>query len=399
MSAVELPIFRHDLDMLTGLPLMPAFLFLVFCVPAIAYYSYGTYAAIAFFAHPTTVDPTFQPAVTILKPICGLDNDSYANFASFCQQDYPQYQIVFGVRDAQDPCIAVVQQIMQDFPTVDIQLVVSDRTLGSNYKVSNLDNAATKAKYDYLVLADSDVRVDPTYLRRILQPMRDDKVGVVTCLYRPITRGWVANFEAVGISTEYLASVLVANQLEGMAFALGPTIVLRREVLEKIGGFAAIADYLADDFQLGYRPTQVGYRVVLSDYVIDHMITTDSFSDLIRRQIRWACCTRVSRFWGYVGLVFTYGTATSLLVLLLSQGSFWAWVGLSLTWAARLLMAWTVGVVKLKDQSAWKFLWLIPLRDLISFVIWCYCFFGNRILWRGRPMGLTQGGKLVPLPH
>ncbi|MEB3336334.1 MAG: bacteriohopanetetrol glucosamine biosynthesis glycosyltransferase HpnI [Leptolyngbyaceae bacterium] len=377
--------------------IFPYFLFLLLCVPAIGYYCYGIYAAIAFFSRPTPIDPDFYPPVTILKPICGLDNDTYENFASFCQQDYPEYEIIFGVRDSQDPCIEVVQAIMRDFPTVAIQLVVRDRVIGSNLKVSNLFNAVAKAKYDLLVLADSDVRVDPSYLRQIIQPMSDPQVGVVTCLYRPLTRGWVANFEAVGISTEYLASVLVANQLEGMSFALGPTVAIRRTVLEKIGGFEAIADYLADDFQLGYLPTQAGYKVVLSDYVIDHVISTDSFTDLIRRQIRWACCTRVSRPGGYVGLIFTYGTATSLGFLLATHGSGFGWVGLGLTWFTRLLMAWVIGVMKLRDTTAKRFLWIVPLRDLISFGIWCYCFASNTIQWRGQQMRLTKAGKLVPL--
>ena len=372
-------------------------LLLVLCLPAIWYYCYAIYATLSFFSQAVETKPDFHPPVSILKPICGLDNDTYENFASFCRQDYPTYQLIFGVRDEQDPCISVVQQLIQDFPEIDIQLVISAQAIGSNLKVSNLANAVAVAKYETLVLADSDVRVDPNYLRQLVQPLSDPAVGVVTCLYRPITRGWVANFEAVGISTEYLAGVLVANQLEGMKFALGPTIAIRQTVLDAIGGFGAIADYLADDFQLGYLPAQAGYKVVLSHYVIDHVITTETLADLVRRQVRWACCTRVSRPWGYLGLFFSYGTATSLLFLLLTQGSLLGWVGFGLTWSSRLLMAWVVGVSSLQDPVVKRFFGIVPLRDLLTFAIWCYSYGGNHLRWRDRLLLLTREGKLVPV--
>ncbi|MBD0261652.1 MAG: bacteriohopanetetrol glucosamine biosynthesis glycosyltransferase HpnI [Tolypothrix sp. T3-bin4] len=383
-----------DYFALTGAAIQ--FLLLIVCLSGICYYCYGIYAAIKFFSHPTEIDPDFHPPITILKPICGLDIDTYENFASFCKQDYPEYQIIFGVRDEKDPSVQVVKKIIEDFPEIDISLVISDRTIGTNLKVSNLANAEVEAKYSLLLLADSDVRVGRDYLQRVIQPMRDPGVGVVTCLYRPFVRGWVAILEAVGISTEYHASILVARSLEGMNFALGPTIAIRKSVLEAIGGFVAIADYLADDFQLGYLPTQVGYKVVLSDYVIDHAIATESFLDLIHRQTRWNCCTRVSRPWGYLGLIFTHGTPMSLLFLIVTAGSIFGWAIALLTLSIRLIMAWVVGVRSLKDPVAKKFLWLVPLRDIITFAIWCNGFFGSTIEWRGRRLQLTKDGKLVP---
>lgn len=373
------------------------FLLLIVSLSGICYYCYGIYAAIEFFSHPSQIDPDFHPPITILKPICGLDIDTYENFASFCKQDYPEYQIIFGVRDEKDPSVQVVKKIIEDFPEIDISLVINDRTIGTNLKVSNLANAEVEAKYSLLLLADSDVRVGRDYLQRVIQPMRDPDVGVVTCLYRPFVRGWVAILEAVGISTEYHASILVARSLEGMNFALGPTIAIRKSVLEAIGGFVAIADYLADDFQLGYLPTQIGYKVVLSDYVIDHAIATESFLDLIHRQTRWNCCTRVSRPWGYLGLIFTHGTAMSLLFLIATAGSIFGWAIALLTLSIRLIMAWVVGVKSLKDPVAKKFLWLVPLRDIITFAIWCNGFFGSTIEWRGRRLQLTKDGKLVAI--
>lgn len=368
-------------------------LLLILCLVAICYYCYGIYAAIKFFSYETQIDPDFHPPITILKPICGLDIDTYENFASFCQQDYPEYQIIFSVRNEDDPSVQIVKQIIDDFPKIDISLVIS-RTIGTNLKVSNLAKAKAEAKYSLLLLADSDVRVGRDYLRQVIQPMRDESVGVVTCLYRPFVRGWVAILEAVGISTEYLAGVLVARSLEGMNFALGPTIAIRKSVLEAIGGFIAIADYLADDFQLGYLSAKAGYKVVLSDYIIDHAIATENLLDLIHRQTRWNCCTRVSRPWGYLGLIFTHGTAMSILFLIATGGSIFGWAIALLTWSTRLIMAWVVGVKSLKDPVTSKFLWLVPLRDLIGFAIWCYALVGDTFEWRGQQLKLTKAGKL-----
>jgi len=373
-----------------------AFLLLILCLAAVSFYCYAIYAARVFFYQPHRLNQDFHPPVSILKPICGLDSEAYENLASFCQQDYPDYQIIFAVLESEDPSIEVVQKIIHYFPDLDIQLVVGDRTMGTNLKVSNLANAVTEAKHDILLIADSDIRVGRDYLRRVIQPLQDSSVGVVTCPYRSLAQGWVAILEAIGTATEFHAGVLVSNQLEGIKFALGSTIVIRKEVLEAIGGFPVIADYLADDFQLGYLPAQAGYKVVLSDYVVEHVLATSTLADSIKRQIRWARCIRVSRPWGYLGLIFTHGTTASLLFLIATGGSILGWALLGVTWITRLAMAWVVGVKILKDSLAKKFFWLVPLRDLISFTFWCYSFVGNTIEWRGRRLRLTKGGKLVP---
>jgi ceramide glucosyltransferase len=286
---------------------------------------------------------------------------------------------------------------MHYFPELDIQLVVSDRTIGTNRKVSNLANAVANAKYDILLIADSDIRVGTDYLQRVVQPLRDASVGVVTCPYRSLAKGWVAILEALGTATDFHAGVLVATQMEGIKFGMGSTIVIRQAVLDKIGGFEAIADYLADDYQLGNLPTQVGYQVVLSDYVVDHVLATTTLADSMRRQIRWARGTRASRPWGYFGLIFTHGIVASLLLLIITGGPIFAWIVLAVTWLIRLVMGWIVGVKSLNDPVAKKFFWLIPLRDLISFAVWCSSFMGNRIEWRGKQWTLTKGGKLTPL--
>ncbi|MBW4643577.1 MAG: bacteriohopanetetrol glucosamine biosynthesis glycosyltransferase HpnI [Goleter apudmare HA4340-LM2] len=368
---------------------------LILCAAAILFYCYGIYAAIAFVRYPQSINFEFHPPISVLKPICGLDRDTEINLASFCQQDYPQYQIIFAVRDRHDPVIEVIQKIIQQFPDVDVQLVVSDHVIGTNLKVSNLANAVTAAKYEILLIADSDIRVGKDYLRRVIQPLQAESVGVVTCLYRSLVQGWVTTLEAVGTATDFHAGVLVSNHSAGIKFAFGSTIVIRKQILEAIGGFGAIADYLADDFQLGHLPAQAGYKVVLSNYIVDHVLDRSTLANAIHRQIRWARCIRVSQPWGYLGLLFGYGTVTSLLLLLATRGSIFGWIVLAVTWLMRLLMGWVVGVKILHDPTVKKFLWIIPGRDLISFAIWCLGFVSSTIEWRGQQLKLNKGGKMT----
>jgi len=369
----------------------------ILSLSALCFYCYAIYAGLVSFCSPHPINQDFHPPVTILKPICGLDGDAYENLASFCQQDYPNYQIIFAVQNKEDPGREVVNKITDNFPDLDIQVVVTESIIGTNLKVSNLANAVTLAKHEILLIADSDIRVGKDYLRRVVQPLQDISVGVVTCLYRSLAQGWVAILEALGTATEFQAGVLVSKHLEGIKFALGSTIVIRKKVLEAIGGFSVIADYLADDFQLGYLPAQLGYKVILSDYVVEHVLANCTFADSIKRQIRWARGKRFCRPWGYLGLIFTYGTAMSLLFLILTNWSILGWVILGITWMTRLVMAWVVGVIFLKDSLTKSFLWLVPLWDIISFGIWCYSFVGNTIEWRGRRLKLTKDGKLEPI--
>ncbi len=373
-------------------------LLLILALSSIAYYSYAITAAIKFLSRLISIDPDFHPPISILKPVCGLSDQLYKNLASFCQQDYPNYQLIFGVQDQQDPSIKVVKQLMDDFPDLNMRLIVNHHTIGTNRKVCNLANTLIAAEHEILLLADSDVRVEPNYLREIVQPLSDVKVGVVTCLYRSVTQGWVTTLEALGTATDFHAGVLVSTQLEGTRFAMGQTILMRQSVLREIGGFEAIADYLADDFQLGYLPTQAGYQVVLSTYVVEHVLSTSTFAASWQRQLRWMLCIRVSRSWGYAGLIFTYGTATSLLLLLATNGSLLSWVILGLTWTSRLVMGWLVGVNILHDSATKRWLWLVPLRDLLSFALWCYGFVGNTFEWSNRRLRTTKEGKLVPVP-
>lgn len=373
-------------------------LILILCLTAIAYYSYAIYAAFKFLHQDIEIDSSFHPPVSILKPICGFDEQTYTNLASFCRQNYPKYQIIFGVQELQDSSMEVVKQIIRDFPEVDIQLIVNDRTLGTNRKVNNLASALARADYEVLLLADSDVRVGSDYLQQVVQPLRNLQVGVITCPYRSITQGWVTTLESLSTTTEFHPGVLVSDQLEGTKFAMGQTIVIRRSVLEEIGGFKAIANYLADDFQLGHLPAQAGHRVVLSSYVVDHVLPLrDTVLNALHRQIRWIVGIRVSRPWGYTGLIFTYGTLASTALLLITGGAFLGWMIWSLTWGFRVAMAWMVGVRCLQDPVAKSWFWLSPLRDFLSFALWIYGFLGNTFRWRSQLFRLTKKGELVAL--
>jgi len=340
----------------------------------------------------------YTPPVTILIPVRGTDHGAYENFASFCRQDYPDYQLIFGARDEADPAVGVIKRLKADFPSQRIDLVVSPAEIGHNAKVSNLQNMSAQAAYNLLIIVDSDIRVTPDYLRRVMAPMQDASVGMVTCLYRGAQAPTVAALlENIGISSTFGPEVVTARALEGIKFALGSTILTRRELLERIGGFRAVADYLADDFLLGNFVAKAGYQVVLSDYVVEHISGDDTFASMLRHQLRWGRSTRISRPKGYAGLILTYGTATALLALIALKFSAFGWAVLGVTLAVRLLTAWAMGVVGLGDRTLAKYLWLVPLRDLIGFGIWVASFVGDEIQWRGTTFQVLPGGKIRPV--
>ncbi|WP_242031138.1 bacteriohopanetetrol glucosamine biosynthesis glycosyltransferase HpnI [Anabaena sp. FACHB-1237] len=370
---------------------------LILSISAILFYCYGVYAAIAFSHFSDPINPNFHPPVTILKPLCGVDTDSYENLVSFIIQDYPQYQIIFTVRDEKDPIIQIVHKLIEEYPNKDISLVIKNDIIGANLKISNLANGYDLAKYDILVIADSDIRVNSDYLNSIIPPLQDENVGVVTCLYRSQATGITAILEAIGTATDFQPCILVSKQLQGVKFAFGSTIVIRKNVLLEIGGLAGISDYLADDYQLGYLPSQLGYKVILSNYIVTHNLAKSKFLDSLNRQIRWAKCVRVSRPGGYTGLMFTFGTISSLILLIISKFSLWGITLLFITWLCRFFMAWVIGIKVINDEVTKRYFWLIPVWDVVRFSMWIYSFFGNKITWMGKRFALVKGGKLVML--
>jgi ceramide glucosyltransferase len=368
-------------------------------IAAMIYYLAAFVAGLAWFADrrkQRSLGLNYTPPVTIFKPACGAETEAYENFASFCRQDYPEYQIVFGVREESDPVIPIIRKLIADFPTRDIELVISSNGIGYNAKVSNLQNMYAKAKHDVLLIADSDIRVESDYLRRVIAPLSQPKVGMVTCLYRGTNATTFAGLlENIGISSTFGPDVCSARALEGIAFALGSTIVTRRELLERIGGFTALADYLADDFLLGRRVAQEGYEVVLSDCVVEHVVGPQTFATMLKHQLRWGRSTRISRPWSYCGLILTYGVATSLMALFAWNFSAFALWLCAVTTLIRFLPVFTVGVWGLKDLTLARYFWLTPLRDLITFGVWVASFLGNEIEWRGARFRVTPDGKLA----
>src|ERR1700730_5753408 len=267
------------------------------------------------------------PPVSILKPLKGTDPDIYESFRGHCLQDYPEYEIVFGVSDPEDPAVASVQQLQREFPDRRIQLVVCSNKLGANVKVSNLEQMLPAAHYQHLLVNDSDIHVENDYLRRVVAPLADLQVGMVTCLYRGVAASTLGSqLESLGISTDFCAGVLVARQLEGgLRFGLGSTLAFRRTELERIGGFRSIVDYLADDYELGRRIAGLGLQVLLSDVVVETHLPAYALDGFFAHQLRWARGVRDSRAGGYIGLASTYGLMWALLAVIASRAAPRSW--------------------------------------------------------------------------
>jgi len=339
------------------------------------------------------------PPISILKPLKGTDPEIYESFRSHCLQEHSEYEIIFGVNDADDPAIESVRELQQEFPDRRIQLVVSEKILGANVKVSNLAQMLAEARYELLIINDSDIRVEPDYLRRVTAPLADARVGMVTCLYRGVAGATLGSrLEALGISTDFCPSVLVARQLEGgIRFGLGSTLAFRRAELDKIGGFTSFVDYLADDYELGKRIAGLGLIVKLSDVVVETYLPSYRPGEFFAHQLRWARGVRDARAGGYLGLVFTFGLLWALLALLASGGAFWACITLAIVLLLRFAVALVVGRGVLKDRRVVKNAWLIPLRDLLAVVVWVVSLGGHTVTWRGDRFGLKDG-KLSRIP-
>ncbi len=364
---------------------------------AVIYNLFCIYAVQRYFRTASPIAGGDCPPATILIPLCGDDFDAYGNYVTLCHQDYPQFQIIFGVQDELDPSIAVVRRLMADFPACDIWLVVSSNTLGENRKVGNLHNMLAEARYDRIVIVDSDIRVGRDFLRTTVPHLNDPRVGLVTCFYRAAQAGnWVSRLEAIEITAEFLPGVVVARAMEGMTFALGAAMVTTTERLQGIGGFEAIADYLADDYMLGHLIHKAGYEVRLVPYVVETVLGPMGFVPMLIHQIRWARVKRVCRPGGYLGLIVTYGTAFALMAAIVSQGAPIPLAMLGIVVGIRLLVGWLVGYRCFGDEIVKQYLWLIPVRDLVSFLIWCVSLTGRTTEWRGRTFDIAADGRMIP---
>ena len=369
------------------------------CLSSCAYYLLCLWSASSFLREQRAVatsDAVALPPVSILKPLKGVDPEIYECFRSHCRQNYPAYEIIFGVSDPNDPAVASVHQLQREFPERAIRLMVCTEKLGANVKVSNLEQMQREARYDYLIVNDSDIRVEPDYLRRVLRPFAEKQVGMVTCLYRGVAAPTLGSrVEALGISTDFCAGVLAARQLEGgIRFGLGSTLVFRKSDLERIGGFQSIVDSLADDYELGRRISGLGLQVRLSEVVVETHLPSYDFRGFISHQLRWARGVRDSRARGYFGLVVTFGLMWGLLLVLATHAARWSWAVFGAVALLRAVLAIVVGRGVLQDPQLLRNLWLLPLRDSIAVGVWLASFAGHTVTWRGDRFTL-KNGKLI----
>jgi ceramide glucosyltransferase len=339
----------------------------------------------------------YTPGVSILKPLRGGDRQMYESFRSHCLQDYPLYEIIFGVNQASDEAVAEVERLQREFPEHEIRLVIcpegQDETRGANRKVSNLVEMMKAAKYGHIVINDSDIRVERDYLRRVMAPMADAKVGMVTALYRAEAgRSIASRMEAVTIASDFAGGVLCAMELEGgLHFGLGSTLAFPRAAAEAIGGLEKLVDYLADDHELGRMIWEAGYEVVLCDAVVETYLPEYSFGTMFEHQLRWARTIRDLRKGGYIGVLLTFGLPWALAAAVCAGGAGWSLILLAVVAAARFASGYVLCGPILNDRKTLRDLWLIPARDVVGVAIWFASFGGDTIVWRGERFHLKDG--------
>jgi ceramide glucosyltransferase len=367
-------------------------------VAGLGYFAAATLAARKFLAARRQPLTPFAPGVSILKSLKGLDPGMMEAFRTHCRQEYAgECELLFGVSSMDDPAAAAVIDLQREFPTHAIQLIECPEQLGSNRKVSNLIQLARHARHPFLLVNDSDITVSPHYLERVMAHFARPETGLVTALYRGRAHGSLpSRFEAIGIATDFQPGVLLSKWIDGcIRFGLGSTLAVRRAALEKIGGFAAIVDCLADDYELGARVAKAGYEVILCGEPVETSVPAYDWRGYFDHQIRWARTVRDARPGGYVGLIFTHGLVWALVNLVASGASLFSLCLLAVSLLLRFTMALTVGLGVLGDREIAPHLWLLPLRDVVFFGVWLMGFAGNTIVWRGERFHLKKG-KLYP---
>jgi ceramide glucosyltransferase len=359
---------------------------------SLAYLVCAIRCVIAFGSHQQT-QSGYCPAITLLKPVCGMEPELYENLRSFCDQEYPDYQVVFGVRDAQDPAIAVIERIIKEFPQRDLSLIVDETVIGANLKVSILASMYRAAKHDLLVIADSDMRVERHYLRAVAAPFEDPQVGAVTCLYKGIpAAGLPSRLGAMFINDCFAPSVLVALLFQELRFCFGATMAVTRKALEAIGGFPALADHLADDHILGKQVAQQGLKIILPAYVVENRVWEPNFKALFQHELRWARTIRAMQPAGYVFSFITYPVAVSLLFLPLAPAA----VGLTAVAVSVILRVLLHRAVYTRFRIPGPTVfWLAPVRDVLSFLVWAASFFGRGVEWKKQQFSVRSDGQLM----
>ena len=362
-----------------------------------AYFALSIWAALRYRAEPIA-QTSFAPPVSILKSLKGTDPHMQVAFASQCALNYPEYEVLFGVSDPEDPALAVVRQVAAEFPRAKLRIVHCPEVLGQNGKVSNLVQMLPQARYEHVIINDSDIVVSPDYLHRVMSPFVDAKVGMTTTLYRAVAGGTLGSrLEALGLSTDFAGGVLLARAMEGgIRFGLGATMATTKTVVHKIGGLAQLADYLGDDYELGARTAAAGFTVKLSGPVVETALPDYDFRQFWLHQMRWARNVKDRRPSQYFGLIATFGFAWAILAVLIRPSSWWTWLILALSAVARFTSAVVVGRGVLADQRVLRDIWLLPLRDFVALAVWVVSYWGNTVVWRGTRYKLRKG-KLEPM--
>jgi len=340
-----------------------------------------------------TADGEFAPAVSILKPLCGTDRNMYEGFRSHCLQNYPKFEIIFGVNNESDDAIAEVERLRQEFPTHDIKLVVCPNVLGTNRKVSNLQHMMEHARYDFVLINDSDIHVEPDYLSRVMAPFANPQVGLVTAMYRANAgRTLASQVESLTVATDFVGGVLSALVVEGgLHFAMGSTMAVRREALAKIGNFSALLNKLADDYELGVLITEAGYELQLAKTVVETTLPDYGWRGMLAHQVRWARTIRDKRKGGYLGVITTFGLPWAVLCAVCATVAAWSLALLALVFVLRMVHAAALCGPVLGDRESLRRLWLVPLRDFVGLGVWFTSWFGSTVSWRGEKFRLHNG--------
>ena len=378
------------------MPLATLILLGVCGIPFI-FYGITVFSCWRFFRRPLPQQREFTPPVSNLKPIRGLDPDAYENFASFCRQDYPDYELIFCVSDREDPVLPVIERLMRDFPDNRIRVLFGAGRDATNDKVAKLARLVSEAAHEHVVISDSDVRVEPDYLRKVIAPLADPGIGAVTCFYVSADeRTFVDRLQSVGMMSDFYAGIIVAWQLDGVKFALGPTIATTRTRLAGFGGYESIENRPADDLLVGRLIADQGYEVELLRYTIQAVADYQSIGELMYKRLRWIVVMRHMRPWGHFGLIFTHGLPWSLAALAIHPTPAIAAGFLGGYFLVRSLVTWMIQSWGLKLGPVWRKLWLIPVWDGMAFLIWLASFTRSTVRWRGADYYI-RGGLLVPV--
>lgn len=370
-----------------------------FCISSILFHCLALLAARRFFSKPTLIKVLNAPPISILKPVAGLDKESYRNFASFCEQNYNQYQIIFGVTENKDPAIPMIQQIIEDYPHLDILLVISEKNNALNPKISNLLGMQPYIKHSLILISDSDIHVDAEYLTEMVTPlMKNPKVGAVTSIYRSSGHGFFNILESIETSTDYIPGILTGALLTGPKWTLGCSILLAQTTLESIGGFQVIQDHIGEDCLLGKLLVDQGYSIALTRCIIYHYLQPNSFLDYIHRKNRWNKGILTYYKVAYCGCLFTFAPTISSFTFFFPMEHSISLLILTISaWFTRLSMGWIIGVNYLKDSTTKRFFPLIPLYDSLNIFLWFYGFISKKIYWRHVSFKIGKKGQLTPL--